>query len=123
MTTPSRLFGYVLTVGLIVAAVATVIPTILLTASLGDAVGEELSAWREPADTASFDRERPGESQGSFIDEPTVLASIGVALFVAISFIGYTALALAYITRGDAPYAVMTLLQLVVFLIAALAFM
>ena len=122
MTTPSRLFGRVLTIGLIVAAVATVVPTVLLTASLGDGLGEELSAWREPSRSSSAQRDLTRESPLSFVTAPAGLASLGVALFVVVSFAGYVALALVYITRGDAPYAVMTLLQLVVFLVASLAF-
>ena len=119
---PSQLFGRVLTIGLIVAAAATAVPTVLLTASLTEEVGEELAAWREPARAPSAESDRLRNAPWSIVAGPADLAAIGVALFVVISFVGYVALALVYIGRGDAPYAVMTLLQLVVFLVAALAF-
>lgn len=119
---PSQLFGRVLTVGLIVAAVATAVPTVLLTVSLTEEVGEELAAWREPARAPSAESDRIRNAPRSLVAGPADLAGVGVTLFVVISFVGYVALALFYIGRGDAPYAVMTLLQLVVFLVAALAF-
>jgi hypothetical protein len=89
---------------LILAVVIAVPTTILILTSPAIGTEEIVSAWKRPATPPA---------------RILTLGNIAIAGFLMIPIVGYTAAFLAYAGARRRPYAVMTLLQLVIFVTVA----
>lgn len=110
MNPVSRIFARILSIGLVVAAVALLAVGILwlLTAD-GSVAAEELTRWRVGHGSVT-------SSTGSLSD----FANLAMALFVVIPIFGYGGLAVAFARERRIPHISLSVAQIVLLLVLAI---